>query len=106
MEKIAVLTVRNALVLDFQVFVCAWAWIREDIGASHHCTLGTVVASNKKKTSEELNLHPFPKMTLLLKQRGLSITNHHEGRIYCIRVHHLQLELKHSTTQRTDRDIV
>ena len=44
-RKRAVLTVGNTLILDLQVFVCARAGVGEDVRPSHHCTLGTVVAS-------------------------------------------------------------
>lgn len=49
-----VLTVWNTFILDFQVFVCSRARIREDIRPRHHSTLGTIVAPaqgrNKKST--------------------------------------------------------
>lgn len=39
------LTVRDALVLDLQVFVRAGAGVREDVRPSHHRTLGPIVTS-------------------------------------------------------------
>lgn len=48
------LTVWDALILDFQVFVCSRAGIREDVRPSHDCTLGTVVASARGKEADLL----------------------------------------------------
>lgn len=48
-KKCTVLTVRNTLILDLQVFICARARIREDVRAGHHSTLGPVVASGQRR---------------------------------------------------------
>lgn len=39
--------------MDFQVFVCARAGVRKHVRPSHHCTLGTIVASTGGTMGEE-----------------------------------------------------
>lgn len=52
-------TVWNTFILDLQVFVCSRAGIREDIRAGHHATLGTIVASaRRKKKALNVSLNP------------------------------------------------
>jgi hypothetical protein len=48
-------TVRDTFILHFKVFVGSWTRVWKNIRTCHHCTLGSVIASEIKRKEMKKN---------------------------------------------------